>query len=358
MIVQFLSSNSRFAAIKYNADKVSAGKAKLMRVKNFQSLSTLDKPKPSDYRSYLQMIGMLNPKVKNKQLHAVIMAKGQSYDKHQLTHIAGLWLEKMGYADNPHLIYFHNDNPNNHIHIVSVRVCKNRKSVESRYEKMRGSRALHELIGFDPVTQAEIDCSKAVTYQFSTMDQFKVLLKTMGYAAYLNGSSTLYMVRHSRTLWKVDLNIIDKIIKNYKSDSIEVDALKQAIELNLKVVSGEPVRHPAFWHCYLRKSYKSDLSEVFRKKLNIDIIYHANGATVTGFTLINHRTKNVYDGNEIIDFRRLVRPSVRPEGFFQGDRIIFNDGQNLHQPYNVPNLAIKNSSEDFHSKNKTRERGR
>ena len=51
MIVQFLSSNSRFAAIKYNADKVSAGKAELMSVKNFQSLSVLDRPKPSDYRS-------------------------------------------------------------------------------------------------------------------------------------------------------------------------------------------------------------------------------------------------------------------------------------------------------------------
>jgi hypothetical protein len=357
MIVQFLSSNSRFAAIKYNADKVSAGKAELMSVKNFQSLSVLDRPKPSDYRSYLRMIGTLNPKVKNKQLHAVIMAKGHSYDKHQLTHIAGLWLEKMGYADNPHLIYFHNDNPNNHVHLVSVRVCKNRKSVESRYEKLRASLALHQLIGFDPVVQAEMDYSKVVTYQFATMNQFIILLKTMGYSAYIKGT-ILYMVRHSRSLRKVDLNIIEKIIKNYKDNTFEVGALKQAIELALKVVSGEPVRHPSFWHSYLRKNYKSDLSEVFLDKLNIDIIYHSKDEDVTGFTLINHRTKKVYDGNEIIDFKRLVRPLFRPEGFFEGDRIIFYEDQKRYQPNNVPSQAVKMSGGASDSENKTTRRGR
>ncbi|WP_316826405.1 relaxase/mobilization nuclease domain-containing protein [Pedobacter miscanthi] len=357
MIVQFLSSNSRFAAIKYNADKVSAGKAELMCVKNFQSLSVLDKPKPSDYRSYLRMIGALNPKVKNKQLHAVIMAKGHSYDKRQLTHIAGLWLEKMGYANNPHLIYFHNDNTNNHVHIVSVRVCKNRKSVESRYEKLRASLALHQLIGFDPVAQAEMDYSKAITYQFTTLDQFTILLKTMGYSAYIR-ATTLYMVRHSRSIRKVDLNVINNIIKSYKHNSVEVSALKQAIELSLKVVSGTPVRHPSFWHSYLRKNYKSDLSEAFREKLNIDIIYHTKGGDVIGFTLINHRTKRVYDGSEILDFKRLVRPLVRPEGFFQGDRIIFYDDQKRYQPNNVPNLAVKMSGGAFDSENKMARRGR
>ncbi|TCD11480.1 hypothetical protein EZ449_04245 [Pedobacter frigidisoli] len=267
MIVQFLSSNSRFPAVKYNADKVASGKAELMSVINFQSLSVLEKPRAADFKSYLQMIGTLNPKVRNKQLHVSIMAKGTSLSKHELTDIAHLWLKKMGYADNPYLIYFHNDNPNNHVHIISVRVCKDRKSVPSSYEKFRGSVTLHELIGFDPVAQAKVDANNALTYGFTSLDQFKILLKNMGYSGYIKDSA-LHIVKHNRTLHSIDLNIINDCIKMYHPLVEATSALQQVFEAALRIVSGKPFRHPSFWHLYLRKNL-NPISVVYYRRWEI-----------------------------------------------------------------------------------------
>jgi len=322
MIIEFLSSNSRFPAVKYNCDKLSSGKAEIMSARNFDAITVLSRPRAADFRSYLKMIGSLNPKVKNKQLHVSIMAKEHSRSKEELTEIAHKWLTKMGYGKNPYLIFFHNDNPNNHVHIVSVRVCKNRKSVPSRYEKFRASSVLNELIGFDPVSQAKTDAEKALNYGFTSLDQFMTLLKNMGYSSYLKNSA-VYMVRHSRTLHAVEISRITLAISHYTQSSAANDSLKRVFELLLKVVSGKPFRHPSFWHSYLRQNFKSDLGILLKERIDADIIYHTEGKSISGFTVINHRTNRVHDGKDILDLEIFIRKLEHPEGYIRGDEIIF-----------------------------------
>ena len=322
MIVEFLSSNSKFAAVKYNNDKLSCGKAELMAVRNFQALNSVSKPRAADFKAYLQLIGSLNPKVKNKQLHLSIMAKGKSRSKAELTDIAHQWLKRMGYGNNPYLIYFHNDNPNNHVHIVSVRVCKNRKAVPTRYEEFRSSVVLHELIGHDPVAQAERDATKALAYGFNSLDQFQILLKNMGYCGYMRDSA-LHMVKHSRTLHAVNLDVINHRIQQYHPSPIPVHALNSVFKTLLKIVSGKPIRHPSFWHAYLRQAYKSELSILLSEQLKIDIIYHRKNREIVGFTVINHEMKLVHDGKEIIDLSILSKNLENPEGYIDGDKVIF-----------------------------------
>jgi hypothetical protein len=343
MILEFLSSKSQFAAVKYNSDKVSCGKAELMSVRNFHALEVLSKPRAADFKSYLQMIGSLNPKVKNKQLHVSIMAKGHSRDKYELTDIAHRWLKKMGYAHNPYLIYFHNDNPNNHVHIVSVRVCKNRRSVPTRYEKFRASVALHELIGFDPVAQAKIDADKALTYGFSSIDQFLTLLKIMGYSGYIKNSA-LHMVRHCRTLYSINLDSINSLALLYQPSQNAIQSMKKIFALFLKIVGGDPVRHPSFWHNYLKNSYKSDLGDLLFDKLNINVIYHTKDKKAVRFTVVNHNTRRIHNGDEIVDFETLTRTLKHPEAYIQGDRIFFYEeesAKNTIWPQRKPeNLAV------------------
>jgi hypothetical protein len=343
MILEFLSSNSQFAAVKYNSDKLSCGKAELMSARNFQALAVISKPRAADFKSYLQMIGSLNPKVKNKQLHVSIMAKGLSRDKYELTDIAHRWLKKMGYANNPYLIYFHNDNPNNHVHIVSVRVCKNRKSVPTCYEKFRASVALHELIGFDPVAQAKIDADRALTYGFSSIDQFLILLKSIGYSGYIKNSA-LYMVRHYRTLYSINLDSINSLALRYQPSQNAIQAMKKIFALFLRIAGGDPVRHPSFWHSYLKNSYKSDLGVLLFDKLNINVIYHTKDKKAVGFTIVNHNTRQVHNGDEIVDFETLIRNLKHPEAYIQGDRVFFYEEENVKNtiwPQREPgNLAV------------------
>jgi len=322
MIVEFLSSSSRFAAVSYNGDKVSSGRAELLCVKNFQSLQVLRNPRVADFKAYLRMVGSLNPRVKNKQLHVSISVEKSKCDKHTLMQLGEKWLEKMGYSDNPYLIYFHKDTANNHVHIVSVRVDKNRKAISSRYEKLRGTMALHDLIGFDAVAQAKSDANKALTYGFSSIDQFIALLKCLGYSGYVK-SSSLHMVRHHRTLHSIDLNLIENFISQYQPSQTARRALQGIFDMCLKIAAGEPKRHPSFWHSYLKNNYKSDLGNLLSEKLNINIIYHRKYKAASGFTVINHNTRRVHEGEEIVSFDKLTRHMERPEAFFDGEGIRF-----------------------------------
>ncbi|SDC78604.1 relaxase/mobilization nuclease domain-containing protein [Pedobacter soli] len=346
MIVEFLSTSNKFSAVSYNGDKLSSGRAELLCVKNFQSLQVLRKPRVADYKAYLRMIGSLNPKVKNKQLHVSISVEKSKCDKHALMQLGEKWLEKMGYSNNPYLIYFHKDTANNHIHMVSVRVDKNRKAIPSRYEKLRGTMALHDLIGFDAVAQAKSDANKALTYGFSNIDQFVALLKCLGYSSYLRNSS-LHLVRHHRTLHSIDLHLINNLIGRYQPSQTAQRALQGIFNMFLKIAAGEPKRHPSFWHSYLKNNYKSDLGNLLSEKLNINIVYHRKNKEASGFTVINHNTRRVHQGEDIVEFDKLVRRLDRPEAFFDGEVIRFYENGEVIRFYENGDAKIKVWQETF-----------
>lgn len=357
MIVEFLSTSNKFSAVSYNGDKVSSGRAELLCVKNFQSLQVLRKPRVADFKAYLRMVGSLNPKVKNKQLHVSISIEKNKCDKHMLMQLGEKWLEKMGYSNNPYLIYFHKDTANNHVHIVSVRVNKNRKAIPSRYEKLRGTMALHELIGFDAVAQAISDANKALTYGFSSIDQFTALLKCLGYSGYIKNSS-LHMVRHHRTLHSINLDLIENLIRQYQPSQPSHRALQGIFDLCLKIAAGEPKRHPSFWHSYLKNNYKSDLGNLLSEKLNINIVYHRKNKEASGFTVINHNTRRVYEGEEIVNFDKLIRRMDRPEAFLDGEVIKFYENGDAKIKVWQETFSEQNGLRNDEPEDRHRKRGR
>ncbi|HEY9196282.1 MAG TPA: relaxase/mobilization nuclease domain-containing protein, partial [Mucilaginibacter sp.] len=162
MIVKILSSSAKFSGVEYNTNKVNRNKGELMRVANFGALQSLSRLRPQDYINYLKMVAAQNRRIRNPQFHAVISAKGRTYSSKELTEIAATWLDKMGYGQQPYLIVYHKDTDNNHVHIVSVRVDKQGKKINSAYERLRAIGNLKEVLGID----------KALTYKFSTRAQF------------------------------------------------------------------------------------------------------------------------------------------------------------------------------------------
>ena len=110
-------------------------------------------------------------RVKAPQFHAVISAKGKSYDKSALTKIAEAWLKEMGYGEQPYLVVFHKDTDNNHVHLVSTRIDRNGKKISSAFEHLRAIRSINKILGID----------HALQYQFSTRAQFLMILEKGGY---------------------------------------------------------------------------------------------------------------------------------------------------------------------------------
>ena len=191
MIIKILSSALNFAGINYNERKNDTGESELLCAKNFGGLSFLTDLARADYINYMKAIGSLNPRVKNKQFHAVISVKGKSIPVEKLMDVGVQYLDEMGYGNNPYLIYHHDDTDNTHIHLVTIRVDKNGLKVDDSFEKLRSQKVMHEIHLRDPLYEAVIGISSALKYNFSTEDQFKLLLELQGFKVRESGGISI-----------------------------------------------------------------------------------------------------------------------------------------------------------------------
>ena len=124
----------------------------------------------------------------------------------QLEELAARYMEKMGYGEQPYIVYKHGDTHNTHIHIVSVCVDGEGRKISDTYEHRRSMTACRELeedFGLWNGTDTEkrelkaelrkVDASagdirhqigntlKAVleSYRFQTFGEYNALLSTL-----------------------------------------------------------------------------------------------------------------------------------------------------------------------------------
>jgi len=280
MIVKFLEPSATFNGIQYNFDKVAAGDAEVMAVVNFRALESIENPRPEDYRNYLEMFSAPNRRIRNPQLHVAISAQGTTFDKHQLSAIGKEWLKQMGYGDVPYLLFFHKDTNNNHLHIVSTRVGRDTKKINSGFEHIRAIRAMNKIIGIDEEAVLKRDIEKALAYRFQTAAQFKNILESMGYKFENNA-----VIKFGRKLAELPP---EKIVFN-KPDEQRREQLK------------------AIFQKYVQVYNQQQLMDYLRTKMGIQFIFHtAEGKPgFYGYTIIDHARKNAFKGSEIMKLKEL-----------------------------------------------------
>ncbi|WP_186292718.1 relaxase/mobilization nuclease domain-containing protein [Mucilaginibacter corticis] len=258
-----MASSASFSAVTYNTDKIDRGLGELMKVSGFGMLGGLQDLRPEDYRNALKAVSALNRRVKSPQFHATISAEGRSYDKIQLTAIAEKWLQEMGYGDQPYLIVFHGDTANNHVHIVSTRVNRQGKKVNSDFEKLRAVAAMNRIMRQDQTTLIE----KAFAYRYSTVAQFRMLLKNMGDDAPLS------------------------------------DQLAGRVTEGLAADKPDPKR--VAWLKAILLKYPDE--DYLRQKFGIVLIFHASeNKPPYGYSIIDHAGKAVYKGSEVLPLKQLL----------------------------------------------------
>ncbi|MBB6107819.1 Relaxase/Mobilisation nuclease domain-containing protein [Mucilaginibacter lappiensis] len=282
MIAHILEKPSRtFAGVKYNTEKVDCNTGELMLIANFGAIHALNNPRPQDLVNYLLMVSAQNRAIKNTQFHAVISANSRNYNKHELTKAAVMWLKEMQYGDQPYLIVFHKDTENNHVHIVSSRVCKDGKQVDRDYEQVRAVRCINKVLGYD----------FAMQYRFSTQAQFYLILENQGFLGrdYLDEKKLM------------------KRLGSHMPDKVRIAELKELF----------------FTH-----KGNVDFVQLMHTKYGIDLIFHsAEGKEPYGYTVIDHATKQVFKGSEILSLKYLLNNSFKYE--FLNDSVSVNINEYL-----------------------------
>ncbi|SDH29837.1 relaxase/mobilization nuclease domain-containing protein [Mucilaginibacter gossypii] len=311
MIAHILEKSSRtFAGVKYNTNKIDRNTGELMLIANFGATQALNNPRPQDLVNYLLMVAAQNKGIKNTQFHAVISARGRNYTKQELTKAAVMWLKEMKYGDQPYLIVFHKDTANHHVHIVSSRVGKDGKQIDRDYEQVRAVRNIEKVLGY----------TFALQYSFSTKAQFYLILENQGYL----GRDYVHEEK------------LQKKINAYEPDKARIAELK-GLFLAHKAA-------PNFVH-------------MMQTQYRLDLVFHSSeGQKPYGYTVIDHATKQVFKGSEVLNLKYLLdehlsfEPAYQPAGIELHDYLDSNAityySEYAPQPVHIRPIMISDDVDD------------
>jgi hypothetical protein len=269
MIVKIFDPIATFGGVSYNTRKIDRNKGELMKTANFGPLQAFGHLKPRDYINYLSALSALNKNVKLPQFHAVISAKGKTYDKTALTQIAESWLKEMGYGDQPYLIVYHKDTGNNHVHMVSTRVARDGKKISSAFEHVRAQKSISRVLGYDVAMQ----------YRFSTRAQFFMILESL----------------------------------NYPGIDPDEDKIEEKISRHLP----DKQRAAGIANLLIQFRGAAALPDLMKERFRIDLLFHsAEGKKPYGYSIIDHDTRQVFKGSEVLPLKVLL--NTAPDAFHTG----------------------------------------
>jgi len=296
MIIKILSSSATFSGVNYNEDKVAKGTAALLAAENFGMLHAgRFGIGDTDYKGHLQswsksVDGIQT--VKQPQFHAVISCEGREKDAYELQDIAQQFLEKIGYAENPYLVYFHMDTPNNHVHIVSSRVDAEGRKIDDSFERTRSQQAMKEILQQDIGEEMRAHIKKALGYNFSTAAQFKQLLEGQGVKVEDDGIGYCF-IKYGRIVSVLDKETVTEKAAKYAAPEERVKQLK-ALLAKYK---------PGF--------EQKELQALLQTKFGVELVFHqAKGKdTPYGYTLIDHAKKQVLKGSQVMKLSELLSSS-------------------------------------------------
>ena len=154
-------------AVLYNETKVKEGEASVIDIRNVSS-----EEEECEYLESADALSVMmlqcwkkeedgNAKLAVKQpvfscslnlnqedldkLQKIREEQGEEAENEFYRKIAGRYMEGMGYGEQPYIVYKHEDIERTHIHIISIRVDKNRRKINDSNEKLRSERVRKEI---------------------------------------------------------------------------------------------------------------------------------------------------------------------------------------------------------------------
>lgn len=208
MVAKITTPKRVAAALNYNENKVNQGKAECLHADNFLRNAM-------DMNFYQKLEGFerlneLNERAQTKTLHVSLnFDPSEKLPADKLVKIATEYMEKIGFGEQPFLVYKHNDAGHPHIHIVTTTIRedgrrinthnigrnqseKARKEIEKEFNLVRAESQKQVLkqkiqtINSEKVIYGQTETKKAIanvvnavlnTYKYSSLPELNAVLK-------------------------------------------------------------------------------------------------------------------------------------------------------------------------------------
>ncbi|NTS43032.1 relaxase/mobilization nuclease domain-containing protein [Flavisolibacter sp. BT320] len=335
MVAKITSPSSVSKALNYNEKKVQKGVATCLYAGNFlKDASTLSF---GEKLHRFKALHALNTRAKTNTLHISLnFDPSESLSQERLVQIASSYLSKIGFSEQPYLVYEHRDAGHPHIHIVTTNIQENgrrintynigknqsqkaRKEIEEAFGLVKASGKKTAQKGADDITATQkirygkTDTKRAITnvlhyvlhsYHYTSHAELNAVLKLYNLAADA-GADGSRIHRNRGLLYRILDERGYPIGVPIKASSIFFKPTLPYLEVQFK--KGEGAREP------FKQGLKTAIDfQLYQRPINLaEFVHRLQGEKVTvtlrkntqevvyGLTYIDHRTKAVFNGSDL-----------------------------------------------------------
>lgn len=331
MVAKISMGTSLYGALAYNGLKVNEGKGRLLAVNRIfdDGSGRVDVARAEqDFKRFMPE----QVRTRNKVIHISLNPHPDDrLTDTELEQLAREYLDRLGYGDQPYLVFKHEDISRHHLHIVSVNVDERGRRLNRDFIHRRSKRITSELekkYGLHPadrrrlrtdnplrrvdVSQGDVkrqvsNVAKAVMagYKFQTMGEYRALL-------------SLYNVTVEEARGMVDGREYHGMVYSATDDtgnrtgtpfkasrigkSVGYEAVQRRFEYSKEQIRdrrlAETTRRTVA--AALARTYRREEFVTLLRDKGVDVVFrHTDEGHIYGATFIDHRTGCVLNGSRL-----------------------------------------------------------
>lgn len=334
MVAKITVPNSIKRALNYNEQKLKEGKAQCICAHNFlKDANQLDFYEK--LHRFEQLIA-LNKRATTNTVHISLnFGLNEKLEKEKLAEIATVYMQKIGFGEQPYLVYQHLDAGHPHIHIVSTNIkqdgkrislhnlgrnesSKAREEIERAYKLVRAKDQQKQTDEIKPVNVQRVNYGKSATKRGIT-NVLDAILPHYKYAslAELNAVLLLYnlladrgkedgiIFRKNGLVYRVLDEKGNKIGVPIKASSIYIKPTLSFLEKRFKKNDLQKQEHKKHLKTAIDwilvkppKNLQAFKQALEKEKISLVIRQNEHGL-IYGLTYVDHNTKCVFNGSDI-----------------------------------------------------------
>lgn len=330
MVAKITSGVSVYGALYYNQEKVEKKEARTLAWNRIMERPDGTAGIPECMRSFEAYLAA-NRRTEKPVIHFSLNPHPDDMlSDEQLEAIGREYMDKLGYGDQPYIIFRHEDNARPHIHIVSLRIDEQGRKIKDYKEwerSMKICRELEEKYGLLPSRKEEYKVSSPMSkvdpekgdlkhqitgvvkpalqnYRFHSFKEFKVLLGLYNVTVEEVRKNVDGRICHGLVYAALDEKGRRCGVGIKSSDigkSVGYEALKKKCIRNSAWMKKHPI--PEMTRESIREALRQDTRQGFLRFLSargiIPVLWENGNGVIYGVTYIDHNSKTVFKGSAL-----------------------------------------------------------
>ena len=342
MVAKISVGNSLYGAIAYNGEKINEARGRLLTTNRIYN----DGSGKVDINKAMEgFITFMPPQMKVEKPVVHISLNPHPEDvltDTELQNIAREYLEKLGFGNQPYLVFKHEDIDRHHLHIVTVNVDENGKRLNRDFLYRRSDRIRRELeqkYGLHPAEHKNVrlenplrkvdtfvgDVKKQVgnivkaisgQYRFQTMGEYRALLSLYNMTVEETHGNVRGREYHGLVYSATD-DKGNKVGNPFKSSlfgkSVGYEAVQKKFARSKQEIKGRKLadRTKRTVLSVLEGTYDKEKFVATLKEKGIDtVLRYTEEGRIYGATFIDHRTGCVLNGSRTVSYTHLKLPTT------------------------------------------------